>query len=83
MAASTEDGAILSSDVAAIVPFTTQYFVVPELHVVCLSRDGIEMYDLSGDRAGIEWMTVDWDISRSDKGGYPFYMERRSWSSPG
>ena len=69
VAASTEDGAILASDVAAIVPFTTQYFVVPELHVVCLSGDGIEMYDLSGDRAQIEWMTVDWDITRSDKGG--------------
>lgn len=80
--ASTEDGAILSSDVAAIVPFTTQYFVVPELHVVCLSRDGIEMYDLSGDRAGIEWMTVDWDISRSDKGGYPFYMEKEIMEQP-
>lgn len=48
VAANTEDGAILSSDVAAIVPFTTQYFVVPEFHVVCLSGDGIEMYDLSG-----------------------------------
>lgn len=82
VAASTEDGAILSSDVAAIVPFTTQYFVVPELHVVCLSRDGIEMYDLSGDRAGIEWMTVDWDISRSDKGGFPFYMEKEIMEQP-
>ncbi len=82
VAASTEDGAILASDVAAIVPFTTQYFVVPELHVVCLSGDGIEMYDLSGDRALIEWMTVDWDITRSDKGGYPFYMEKEIMEQP-
>ena len=82
VAASTEDGAILGSDVAAIVPFTTQYFVVPELHVVCLSGDGIEMYDLSGDRAQIEWMTVDWDITRSDKGGYPFYMEKEIMEQP-
>ncbi len=82
VAASTEDGAILASDVAAIVPFTTQYFVVPELHVVCLSGDGIEMYDLSGDRAQIEWMTVDWDITRSDKGGYPFYMEKEIMEQP-
>ena len=82
VAASTEDGAILASDVAALVPFTTQYFVVPELHVVCLSGDGIEMYDLSGDRAQIEWMTVDWDITRSDKGGYPFYMEKEIMEQP-
>ena len=82
VAASTEDGAILSSDVAAIVPFTTQYFVVPEFHVVCLSADGIEMYDLSGDKARIDWLTVDWDISRSDKGGYPFYMEKEIMEQP-
>lgn len=82
VAANTEDGAILSSDVAAIVPFTTQYFVVPELNVVCLSREGIEMYDLSGDKARIEWLTVDWDISRSDKGGYPFYMEKEIMEQP-
>ncbi len=82
VAANTEDGAILSSDVAAIVPFTTQYFVVPEFHVVCLSRDGIEMYDLSGDKAYIEWLTVDWDVSRSDKGGYPYYMEKEIMEQP-
>lgn len=82
VAANIEDGAILSSDVAAIVPFTTQYFVVPESHVVCLSRDGIEMYDLSGDRAYIEWLTVDWDVSRSEKGGYPFYMEKEIMEQP-
>lgn len=82
VAASTEDGAILSSDVAAIVPFTSQYFVVPEFHVVCLSRDGIEMYDLSGDKARIDWLTVDWDVSRSDKGGYPFYMEKEIMEQP-
>lgn len=82
VAANTEDGAILSSDVAAIVPFTTQYFVVPELNVVCLSQEGIEMYDISGDKARIDWLTVDWDISRSDKGGYPFYMEKEIMEQP-
>ncbi len=82
VAASIEDGAILSSDVAAIVPFTTQYFVVPEFHVVCLSKDGIEMFDLSGDKARIDWLTVDWDVSRSDKGGYPFYMEKEIMEQP-
>ncbi len=82
VAASIEDGAILSSDVAAIVPFTKQYFVVPEFHVVCLSKEGIEMFDLSGDKARIDWLTVDWDVTRSDKGGYPFYMEKEIMEQP-
>lgn len=82
VAAKTQEGAILSSDVAAIVPFTTKYFVVPEFHAVCLSEEGIEMYDLSGDKAEIEWLTVDWDVTRSDKGGYPFYMEKEIMEQP-
>ncbi len=82
VAAVTEDGAILSSDVAAIVPFTTDYFVVPEFHVVCLSGEGIEMYDLSGDKAEIDWLKVDWDVSRSSKGGYPFFMEKEIMEQP-
>lgn len=80
--ASMEDGAILSSDVAAIVPFTTRYFVVPEFHVVCLSGKEIEMYDLSGDEARIDWLTVDWNVSGSDKGGYRFYMEKEIMEQP-
>ena len=82
VAAVTEDGAILSSDVAAIVPFTTDYFVVPEFHVICLSTDGIEMFDLSGDKAEIDWLKVDWDVSRSGKGGYPLYMEKEIMEQP-
>ena len=82
VAAATKDGAILSSDVAAIVPFTTDYFVMPEFHVVCLSADGIEMFDLSGDKAEIEWLKVDWDVSRSSKGGYPFFMEKEIMEQP-
>ncbi|RKI88049.1 glutamine--fructose-6-phosphate transaminase (isomerizing) [Parablautia intestinalis] len=82
VAAVTEKGAMLSSDVAAIVPFTTDYFVVPEFHVICLSPQGIDMFDLSGDRAEVEWLKVDWDVSRSGKGGYPFYMEKEIMEQP-
>lgn len=82
VAAVTQDGAMLSSDVAAIVPYTTDYFVVPEFHVICMSEGQIEMFDLSGDVAEIEWQKVDWDVSRSGKGGYPFYMEKEIMEQP-
>lgn len=82
VAAVTKDGAMLSSDVAAIVPFTADYFVMPEFHVVCLSEEGAQMFDLSGDHVEIEWLKVDWDVSRSSKGGYPFFMEKEIMEQP-
>ena len=82
VAALTKDGAMLSSDVAAIGPYTSDYFVVPEFHVVCLSQNEIEMYDLSGDKAEIQWLKLDWDVSRSGKGGYPFFMEKEIMEQP-
>ncbi len=82
VAAVTDEGAILSSDVAAIVPHSTDYFVLPEFHVVCLKPGSAEMFDLSGDKAQIEWLKVDWDVSRSGKEGYPFYMEKEIMEQP-
>lgn len=80
--ANVREGAILSSDVAAILPFTNRYFVVPELYIACLSKEGAKLYDLSGDEAEIEWMTADWEMNDSHKGGYPFYMEKEIMEQP-
>lgn len=82
VAAVTDGGAMLSSDVAAIVPYTQDYFVVPEFHVVSLSPEGIELFDLSGDREEIEWMKADWDVGKSGKEGYSFYMEKEIMEQP-
>ncbi len=82
VAAVTDNGAFLASDVAAIAPYTADYFVVPEFHVVCLGPGNAELFDLSGDRAVIDWLSVDWDVSRSGKEGYPFYMEKEIMEQP-
>ncbi len=82
VAALTQDGAILASDVAAVAPFTTDYFVLPEFHVVCLEKEKVSLFDLSGDHAQIDWLKVDWDVSRSGKCGYPFYMEKEIMEQP-
>ncbi len=82
VAARCDDGCILASDVTALCQFTDRYFVVPEFHVLEMNADGLKLYDLSGDEAQPEYMTVDWDVSRADKGGYPFYMEKEIMEQP-
>lgn len=82
VAAKLEDGAIFSSDVAALGAYTGRYFVLPEFHIACFSNAEIELYDLSGEKVEPEYLTVDWDVSRSDKGGYPFFMEKEIMEQP-
>lgn len=82
VAAKLEDGAVFSSDVAALGAYTGRYFVLPEFHIACFSNAEIELYDLSGEKVEPEYLTVDWDVSRSDKGGYPFFMEKEIMEQP-
>ncbi len=77
-----QQGSMLASDVTALGQYTKKYFVLPEFHVAVLKKEGIELYDMSGEAASWEWMTVDWDVDRSGKGGYPFYMEKEIMEQP-
>lgn len=76
------EGSMLASDVTALGQYTKEYFVLPEFHVAVLKKEGIELYDMAGEAAPWEWMTVDWDVDRSGKGGYPFYMEKEIMEQP-
>lgn len=78
----SEQGALLSSDVTALSHYTSRYFVLPEYHVAKLTAEGVELYDQPGEAVEPEWLTIDWDISRSEKGGYPFFMEKEIMEQP-
>jgi len=82
VATCSEEGCMLASDVAALCRFTNRYFVVPELHVLEMSEEGLKLSDMTGEEAEPEYMTVDWDVSRTDKGGYPFFMEKEIMEQP-
>lgn len=81
--AKTESGAMLASDVTVLGQYTRQYFVLPEYYILELKENKAELYDMSGEPAEPEWLTVDWDMDRSSKGGYPFYMEKEIMEQPG
>lgn len=80
--ARAEDGVMFASDVTVIGQYSREYFVLPECHVAELSADGIRLFDMSGEPVEPEWLTVSWDVNRSSKGGYPFYMEKEIMEQP-
>ena len=76
------EGAMLASDLTALCRFTNRYFVVPEYHILKLSRDAVSLKDLNGNEVEPEYQEVDWELNNAGKNGYPFYMEKEIMEQP-
>lgn len=78
----TDDGSYLASDVTAIGAYTKQYFVMPELCILTLKDSKAEIVDLKLNSVEPKILTIDWDLNKDGKDGYPFYMEKEIMEQP-
>lgn len=78
----SEAGAMLASDVTALCRFTNRYFVVPEYHILELQQDSVRLSTLTGETVEPEYQVADWELNSSEKGAYPFYMEKEIMEQP-
>ncbi len=77
-----DDGAFISSDITALIKYTNKYFVVPENHIVTLGKNSMLIEDMRGHKYTPEYLTVDWDLSAAQKGGYKHYMMKEIMEQP-
>lgn len=82
VAAYSEDGTMLASDVVALGAAAKEYMVVPEYQILELHKEEIRLFDLKGNRVEPEFVKIDWDTTRGGKGDYPFYMEKEIMEQP-
>ena len=82
VATSCERGSVIASDLTALIEFSKEYFVVPEYHILTLKKDGIDIQDLKGNKVTPQMLTVNWDITSAQKGGYPFCMLKEIYEQP-
>ena len=82
VATSCERGSVIASDLTALIEFSKVYFVVPEYHILTLKKDGIDIQDLKGNKVTPQMLTVNWDITSAQKGGYPFFMLKEIYEQP-
>ena len=82
VATSCERGSVIASDLTALIEFSKEYFVVPEDHILTLKQDGIDIQDLKGNKVTPQMLTVNWDITSAQKGGYPFFMLKEIYEQP-
>lgn len=77
-----ENGSYIASDITAIGEYSCDYFVLPEFSVAEITADGFTVEDYNSNEIPVEMLKLDWDISASGKGGYPFYMEKEIMEQP-
>jgi len=84
VAASTSAGSLIASDLTALIPFTNQYFVVPEKHVVKLTPYKAQVYalDEAFSKVSPEILTVNWNTEAARKNGFPHYMLKEIHEQP-
>ncbi len=82
VAASCSSGSYIASDLTALIPYSKQYFIIPEYHIITLSKTGITVQDLEDNIVEPEILTVNWDIESAKKNGYPHFMLKEIFEQP-
>lgn len=72
--AKAKNGALLASDIPAVLPHTREYYRPGEDVVVVADGDSIEFYKEDGSLANICPEVVDWNLEAAKKGGYKHFM---------
>lgn len=84
VASYTHSGALVASDLTALIPYTNQYFVVPEEKIVKLTPYKVQVYNLdeSFTKYTPEILTVNWNMDAAMKNGYPHFMMKEIHEQP-
>lgn len=82
VAAYTHSGSFAASDLTALLPYTRQYFVVPEKHIVRLTAYKIHLYNIHKHEVIPEMTEVSWNMDAAMKNGYPHFMLKEIHEQP-
>lgn len=82
VAAYTRSGALIASDLTALIPFTRTYFVVPEQTIVRLTPYKVVVYDKQGNHTEPELLEVNWNMDAAMKNGFPHFMMKEIHEQP-
>ncbi len=78
----SESGNFVASDIPAILKYTDKVIILEDNEIVRLSRDSVEIFNMDLEPVDKEIMTIDWDISAAEKGGYEHFMMKEIHEQP-
>lgn len=82
VATATKEGAVIASDMVALIKYSKDYFVLPEHHIAHLTAKGINITDLDQNEIEPDMLHVNWDMAAARKGGYEYFMLKEIHEQP-
>ncbi len=77
-----EDGAIIASDVPALLKYTRTVYYIDNLEIARLTPDSIEFFNIDKEPIPRESTTIEWDAEAAEKGGYEHFMMKEIHEQP-
>ncbi len=82
IAAKAEDGCLIASDIPAVLEHTRRVYLLENMDIAVLERDGVTVFDQFGEPVEREMLHIDWDIEVAEKGGYEHFMAKEIHDQP-
>ena len=80
--ATTKEGGLIASDVPAVLAHTNTYYRPEEGVLAVLEGANVSFYNRKGEVVEQNSETVDWDVSKAQKGGFPHFMLKEIHEEP-
>ena len=77
-----DSGAVMASDIPALISRTRDFYELSEKEIVVLKRDSIRFFDVNKEPVEKETFHVDWDIDSASLGGYEHFMIKEIVEQP-
>ncbi len=82
VACMAEEGAVIASDMVALLKYSKEYFVLPEFNIAKLTKNSVIVTDLYGNSVTPTMLSVNWDMSAAQKNGFKHYMLKEIHEQP-
>jgi glucosamine--fructose-6-phosphate aminotransferase (isomerizing) len=78
----SQGGALIASDVPAILDKTRSVYYIGNLEIAQLTKDEIHFYNLDREEIQKEMVEIKWDAEAAEKGGYEHFMLKEIHEQP-
>ncbi|MBR5485302.1 MAG: glutamine--fructose-6-phosphate transaminase (isomerizing) [Oscillospiraceae bacterium] len=82
IAAVSDDGSFLASDIPAVLAYTRKYYLMEEGEICLLSEDDVKFFNFDGEAVEKQLLTSALTLQQAEKGGYEHFMLKEIYEQP-